>query len=190
MSSIARDARLKVAEYEKRATTARDPETRQYYIQLARDWREMARQCEKLEADLRDLAPSPDVGRAVISKQAMIGNGDLHNRVFDRGRLAVASRPRQVDEVCREVPVQSCALIALGAKPEACRRSRCQRRELQTFPIEACASLLFGRGRAPLPLSRAVSASRCIQSLENAFRFLEQLVASVPGPGVSARRLL
>jgi hypothetical protein len=55
-SSIARDARLKVAEYEKRATTARDPETRQYYIQLARDWREMARQCEKLEADLRDLA--------------------------------------------------------------------------------------------------------------------------------------
>jgi hypothetical protein len=51
-----RDVRLKAAEYEKRAATARDPETRRYYIQLARDWREMARQSEQLEADLRDLA--------------------------------------------------------------------------------------------------------------------------------------
>jgi hypothetical protein len=39
----ARDARLKAAEYEKRAATAHDPETKRYYIQLARDWREMAR---------------------------------------------------------------------------------------------------------------------------------------------------
>jgi len=52
----ARDARLKAAEYEKRAATAHDPETRRYYIQLARDWRDMARQGEQLEADLRDLA--------------------------------------------------------------------------------------------------------------------------------------
>ena len=56
MSSIAQDTRLKVAEYEKRAATARDPETRQYYIQLAREWREMARLKEQLEADLRDMA--------------------------------------------------------------------------------------------------------------------------------------
>jgi len=56
MSSIAQDARLKVAEYEKRAAATHDPEIRQYYIQLARDWREMARQSEQLETDLRDLA--------------------------------------------------------------------------------------------------------------------------------------
>ena len=56
MSSIARDARLKAAECEKRAATARDQETRGYYIQLARDWRRMARQHEQLEADLRDLS--------------------------------------------------------------------------------------------------------------------------------------
>jgi hypothetical protein len=48
--------RLKIAEYEKRAATASDPEARQYYIQLAREWWEMARQREQLEADLRDLA--------------------------------------------------------------------------------------------------------------------------------------
>jgi hypothetical protein len=56
MSSIARDARLKAAEYEKRAAAACDPEIRRYYIQLARDWLEMARQGDQLEADLRDLA--------------------------------------------------------------------------------------------------------------------------------------
>ena len=56
MSSTVRDARLKAAEYEKLAADARDPETRSYYVQLARDWREMARQREQLEADLRDLA--------------------------------------------------------------------------------------------------------------------------------------
>ena len=56
MSSFPRDARLKAAEYEKRAAAARDPEIRQFYIQLARDWREMARQGEQLDADLRDLA--------------------------------------------------------------------------------------------------------------------------------------
>ena len=56
MSSIARDARLKVAEYEKRAATAHDPETRRHYIQLARDWQDLARQSEQLEADLRVLA--------------------------------------------------------------------------------------------------------------------------------------
>ena len=56
MSSIGRDARLKSAEYDRRAATARDPEIRQYYIQLARDWQEMARQGDQLEADLRDLA--------------------------------------------------------------------------------------------------------------------------------------
>jgi hypothetical protein len=56
MSSIAQDTRLKVAEYQKRAAAGRDPETRQYYIQLAREWREMARLKEQLEADLRDLA--------------------------------------------------------------------------------------------------------------------------------------
>jgi hypothetical protein len=56
MSSIAQDARLKAAEYEKRAAVARDPDTRQYYIQLARDWSQMARQGDQLEADLRDLA--------------------------------------------------------------------------------------------------------------------------------------
>jgi hypothetical protein len=55
-SIIAQDARLKAAEYEKRAATARDPETRRYYIQLARDWLEMAQQGEQWEADLRDLA--------------------------------------------------------------------------------------------------------------------------------------
>ena len=56
MSSVARDARLKAVECEKRAAVARDPETRRYYIQLARDWWEMARQNQRLEADLRDLA--------------------------------------------------------------------------------------------------------------------------------------
>ena len=56
MSSTVRDARLKTAEYEKLAAAASDPEVRRYYIQLARDWREMARQREQLEADLRDLA--------------------------------------------------------------------------------------------------------------------------------------
>jgi hypothetical protein len=56
MSSIARDARLKVAEYEKHAATAHDPETRRHYIQLARDWQDLARQSEQLEADLRVLA--------------------------------------------------------------------------------------------------------------------------------------
>ncbi len=57
MSSIARDdARLKATEYEKRAAAACAPEIRLYYIQLARDWREMARQREQLGADLRDLA--------------------------------------------------------------------------------------------------------------------------------------
>jgi len=56
MSSIARDARLKAAECEKHASTARDPDTRRFYIQLARDWREMARHSEQIEADLRDLA--------------------------------------------------------------------------------------------------------------------------------------
>jgi hypothetical protein len=56
MSPTVRDARLKTAEYEKLAAAARDPEVRQYYIQLAKDWQEMARQREQLEADLRDLA--------------------------------------------------------------------------------------------------------------------------------------
>jgi hypothetical protein len=56
MSSIARDARVKATEYEKRAAVARDPKIRLYYIQLARDWREMARQRDQLEADLRYLA--------------------------------------------------------------------------------------------------------------------------------------
>ena len=56
MSSTVRDTRLKTAEYEKLAAAASDPEVRRYYIQLARDWREMARQREQLEADLRDLA--------------------------------------------------------------------------------------------------------------------------------------
>jgi hypothetical protein len=55
MSLTVRDARLKTAEYEKLAATARKPEVRQYYIRLAREWREMARQREQLEA-LRDLA--------------------------------------------------------------------------------------------------------------------------------------
>jgi len=52
MSSIARDARVKAAECEKHAASARDPETRRHYIQLARDWREMAQQREQLEAEL------------------------------------------------------------------------------------------------------------------------------------------
>jgi hypothetical protein len=52
----ARDARLKAAEYEKRAATAHNPETRRYYIQLARDWREMARQSEQLARDWREMA--------------------------------------------------------------------------------------------------------------------------------------
>jgi hypothetical protein len=56
MSLAVRDARLKTAEYEKLAAAASNPEVRQYYIQLAREWREMARQREQLEADLRDLA--------------------------------------------------------------------------------------------------------------------------------------
>jgi len=56
MSPTVRDARLKSAEYEKLAATASGPEARRYYIQLARDRREMARQREQLEADLRDLA--------------------------------------------------------------------------------------------------------------------------------------
>jgi len=55
MSPTVRDARLKIAEYEKLAAAASDPEVRRYYIQLARDWREMARQREQLEADRRDL---------------------------------------------------------------------------------------------------------------------------------------
>ena len=60
MSSIARDARLKAAEYEKRAAAARDPEIKRYYIQLAKDWWDMARQGDQLEADLRDLAQKGD----------------------------------------------------------------------------------------------------------------------------------
>jgi len=56
MSSFAQDARLKAAERERHAATARNPETRQLFIQLARDWREIARQGEQLAADLRDLA--------------------------------------------------------------------------------------------------------------------------------------
>jgi hypothetical protein len=60
MLSIARDARLKAAECERHAATARDPETRQLYIQLAKDWREMARQGDQLEADLKDLARKED----------------------------------------------------------------------------------------------------------------------------------
>ena len=53
MSSTVRDARLKT-EYEKLAAVASDPETRQYYILLAREWWEMARQRDQLEADLKD----------------------------------------------------------------------------------------------------------------------------------------
>jgi hypothetical protein len=60
MLSIARDACLKAAECERHAATARDPETRQLYIQLAKDWREMARQGDQLEADLKDLARKED----------------------------------------------------------------------------------------------------------------------------------
>jgi len=56
MSSIARDARLKAVEYEKRAATTRDLDTRRLYIQLARDWHEVARQGKQLEADFRDLS--------------------------------------------------------------------------------------------------------------------------------------
>jgi len=56
MSSTVRDARLKAIEYEKLAAAAGDREVRLYYIQLAKDWRDMARQREQLEADLRDLA--------------------------------------------------------------------------------------------------------------------------------------
>jgi hypothetical protein len=56
LSSIARDARVKAAECERHAATARDPETRRYYVQLAKQWWEMARQSERLEADLMDLA--------------------------------------------------------------------------------------------------------------------------------------
>jgi hypothetical protein len=56
MSSTVRDARLKAAECERHAATARDPETRRHYIQFAKDWWEMARQGDQLEADLRDLA--------------------------------------------------------------------------------------------------------------------------------------
>ena len=36
--------------------TARDPETRQLYIRLAKDWWEIARQGDQLEADLKNLA--------------------------------------------------------------------------------------------------------------------------------------
>jgi hypothetical protein len=50
MSSIARYARVKAAECERYAATARDPESRQQYIQLARDWWEMARQGDRLRA--------------------------------------------------------------------------------------------------------------------------------------------
>jgi len=50
MSSIARYARVKAAECERYAATARDPETRQQYIQLARDWWEVARQGDRLRA--------------------------------------------------------------------------------------------------------------------------------------------
>jgi hypothetical protein len=56
MSFIGRDARVKAAECERLAATSRDPEIRRYYIQLARDWWEMARQGDQLEADLKDLA--------------------------------------------------------------------------------------------------------------------------------------
>ena len=50
MSSIARYARVKAAECERYAATARDPEIRQQYIQLARDWWEVARQGDRLRA--------------------------------------------------------------------------------------------------------------------------------------------
>jgi hypothetical protein len=56
MWSTVRDARLKAVEYEKLAAGAGDPETRKYYIQLARDWREMARQREQLARDWREMA--------------------------------------------------------------------------------------------------------------------------------------
>ena len=56
MSSTVRDTRLKTAEYEKLAAAASDPEVRRYYVQLARDWLEMARQGDQLEADLKNLA--------------------------------------------------------------------------------------------------------------------------------------
>jgi hypothetical protein len=56
LSSIARDARVKAAECERHAATTRDPEIKRYYIGLAKQWWEMARQGEQLEADLRDLA--------------------------------------------------------------------------------------------------------------------------------------
>jgi hypothetical protein len=55
MSPTVRYARLKTAEYEKLAAAASDPEVRRYYIQLASDWWEMARQHKRLES-LRDLA--------------------------------------------------------------------------------------------------------------------------------------
>ena len=55
MLSIARHARVKAAECERYAATARDQEIRQRYIELARGWRDMARQAEQLEGDLRDL---------------------------------------------------------------------------------------------------------------------------------------
>ena len=56
MSSIARDACMKAAECEKCAATSRDPVIRQYWIELAKDWWDIARLREQLDADFTDLA--------------------------------------------------------------------------------------------------------------------------------------
>jgi hypothetical protein len=53
MPSIARDAGVKAIECEKLAAP---PQIRQHYIELARDWWEMAGQGDQLEADIRDFA--------------------------------------------------------------------------------------------------------------------------------------
>jgi len=47
---------MKAAECEKCAATSRDPVIRQYWIELAKDWWDIARLREQLDADFTDLA--------------------------------------------------------------------------------------------------------------------------------------
>ena len=56
MPPSAQECRAKAAECEIRAAKTKDRELKEYYAHMAKDWLDLARQIETLEAELAELA--------------------------------------------------------------------------------------------------------------------------------------
>jgi hypothetical protein len=56
MPPSAQECRAKAAECEIRAVKTKDQELKEYYIRMSKDWRDLARQTESLEAEFAAFA--------------------------------------------------------------------------------------------------------------------------------------